>query len=491
MSRASRPAEPLVCSRLGRPALVLALALLAVGCATPLGGAWLPVTGAGVPERVVLVSVSGMGAGAYREASPLMPTVAALAAAGVGADAVEPVAPSATYPTHATLVTGLVPADHGIVADRLLGRRGVRSMPYRHASLLRSRTLWQAVTERGGGVASLAWPTTVGAAIPLLLPDLVPTRRGERWLEMLRDATTPRVLALAEAAGAGQPDADASGPLRDRVLVDVACDLLASEDAPRLLLLRLTQTTPALAFRGPDAPETVRAFARADAEIARLVDCLRRADRLERAAIVVVGDRGVSPVHTSLAPNAVLAREGLVEADALGVHRWRAIARSNGGSSFVYARDDAAALRARTALAAAAERSGSFRIVAASEMLERGADPTAWFGLEADAGFRFSDDAQGALVRAAAWRGAGGYLSDGGAVDAGFVAWGRGIQTGLRVPRMRQTDVAPTVARLLGIGSIDRDDRGNRSGRVLVGLLRIKDVPRVALPGEDAKGGRK
>jgi hypothetical protein len=462
--------------------LTLAVVLLGGGCALGGGGApRLPAAAAGTPERVILVSVAGLGPGVYGGASPTMPTVAALGAAGVAAERVAPVAPAATYPAHATLVTGRVPAGHGIVADRLLGQRGVRRTPYRHASLLRARTLWQAVSERGGDVAALAWPTTVGAAIPLLLPDLVPTRRGERWLEMLRDATTPSVLALAEAAG--QPEADASGPARDRVLVDVACDLLRAATPPRLLLLRLSQTAPPLAFRGPGSPEAARAFARADGEIARLLGCLHGADRLEQAAIVVVGDHAVAPVHTSLAPNAVLAQAGLIDADALGVNRWRAIARSNGGSSFVYARDDEAALRARTELTAAAARSGAFRIITAGEMLRDGADPTAWFGLEAEPGFRFSDDAQGALVRVEAWRGAGGYLPESGVVDPGFVAWGRGIQSGLRVPQMRQTDIAPTLARLFGV------DLGDGAGRVLVGLLRPEEVPEVALPGEAAEGG--
>ena len=160
--------------------VALAIVLLVGGCALRRGVPRLPEAGAGAPERVVLVSVAGLGPEAYRGTPATMPTVAALGAAGVAAEGVVPVAPAAAYPAHATLVTGRVPAGHGIVADRLLGQRGVRSTPYRHASLLRARTLWQAASERGGEVASLAWPTTVGAAIPLLLPDRVPTRRGER-----------------------------------------------------------------------------------------------------------------------------------------------------------------------------------------------------------------------------------------------------------------------------------------------------------------------
>jgi len=55
-------------------------------------------------------------------------------------------------------------------------------------------------------------------------------------------------------------------------------------------------------------------------------------------------------------------------------------------------------------------------------------------------------------------------------MDAGFVAWGPGIARGLRIPVMELTDVAPTLAPLLGL-SLDGVE-----GRVLVGVLRLPRV---------------
>ena len=89
----------------------------------------------------------------------------------------------------------------------------------------------------------------------------------------------------------------------------------------------------------------------------------------------------------------------------------------------------------------------------------------AWFGLDARPGFAFGDAARGAVLRPAATRGTGGYLPERDAMDAGFVAWGRGIRTGVRIPHMRLVDVAPTVARLMGL------DLGEVDGRVLIGAL--------------------
>jgi hypothetical protein len=423
------------------------------------------------PAHLLVVSVAGLTPDRYRGAvgpAPVMPTLAAMAGAGVAVDGVHSVAPASTYPAHATLVSGQLPAAHGIPADRLLGDRGVRESRYWHASHLRAPTLWQLAGQARLRVAALAWPSTLGASISLLLPDIVPTRRGEKWLGVLEDSTTPELLDLARAAGAADAGADRPGAARDAVLAEIACRLLTSSAPPALLLLRLSQTEPALAAHGPGSPEVLAAFRRTDGEIARLLDCLEAAGRAGASAIVAVGDHGIFPTHTRIAPNAVLARGGLLRAGGRGgdeVEEWSAIARSNGGSAFVYARDDRSAVSARRALAAESERSRAFRVVSAEEMLGLGADPDAWFGLEAEPGFAFGDSPRPPLLRPEARRGAGGYLPRHREMNAGLVAWGRGFRSGVRVAGMRQTDVAPTLARLLGL------ELGEVDGRPLVGIL--------------------
>jgi hypothetical protein len=154
-----------------------------------------------------------------------------------------------------------------------------------------------------------------------------------------------------------------------------------------------------------------------------------------------------------------------------GVSGWRAIARSNGGTVFVYARDESAAVRARLALDAAAAESRAFRTVSAGEMIRVGADPGAWFGLEASPGFAFTDAADGPLQRVAPRRATGGYLPDRREMDTVFVAWGRGLRSGLRVPEMTQLDVAPTLAALLDV------PLPSVEGRALVGLLALEETP--------------
>lgn len=464
----------------GRLRVFALLAVLSLACTTapeapvrePLG---LPEPLAGPPARVLLVSIAGLTPDRYEPAGsgpPPMPTLARLARAGVAASDVTPVAPASVYPAHATLVTGERPARHGVPADRLLGEGGVRTAPYSHASFLRVPTLWQRARAARLPVASFDWPSTVGAAIDALIPDVVPVRRGETWLELLTDTSTPWLVERVRAAGTGER----TGPERDALLTSLACDVLGDGRPPSLVLLRYSQTEAALYAAGPDAPATSEAFLAVDRELERLLGCLRERGGLADTALLVVGDRGFLPVHTQVNPNRSLAESGLLRAPARGPGSWQAISRSNGGSAFVYARDEEAAVVARNLLEELADRTRAFRVVPAREMLDSGADPEAWFALEAEPGTIFGDGAGRAAVEPAAVRGAAGYLPGTAGSHPGFVAWGRGLRRGVRIPRMRQCDVAPTVAALLGLELAAKD------GRTMVGALALPGTS-VGAPG--------
>jgi hypothetical protein len=109
--------------------------------------------------------------------------------------------------------------------------------------------------------------------------------------------------------------------------------------------------------------------------------------------------------------------------------------------------------------------------MSASDMVARGADPEAWFGLEAEPGYVFAGAATGPLLAPAPVASAGGYAASDPRMTAGFVAWGPGLRRGLRVPELHQTDVAPALARWLGVAF------GPVEGRSMVGWFAPANVP--------------
>lgn len=428
-----------------------------------------------------MVSIAGMGPSHYlppegQEAT--LPTVAALGRAGVAAAHVAPVSPATSYPAHATLVTGRAPAHHGITADRLLGDRGSEWRRPTPRPPLRAPALWEAVAESGRRSVVLGWPGSSGGRIDLVFPESFVLESGLEWREWMSAHTSPGLLESAVRLGAEDPAVAQAGPTRDRLLVGLACESLRSKSPPALLLVHLSQAEPVLVGEGPDAPASRAALAAVDREVARLLDCLRETDFLDSSAILVVGDHGVVDVHTAVYPNVLLREVGLVvpAVDGRSAKRWSAWVRASGGSGLVHARSDGDARLARRALEGLAAKTGAFRIVPAREILARGADPDAWFGLEAEPGFWIGESLDAPLVADAPLRGSWGSVE--GAGGPGFVAWGRGVQSGLRIDTLQQTDIAPTAALLLGfeIGVLD--------GRALAGALALPAVS----AGPDTEG---
>jgi len=432
-------------------------------------------------ERILLVSVAGLPPRAYGAAgeAPWMRTLAALARDGAAADAVVPVTPASPGPAHATLETGRAPTAHGLVADHPLGDRGVDPARQRLATAVEAPVLWALAKQSGASTALIGWPASVGASADWLFPELIPARLGEASPALLEGEVTPELWQAARGLGVDRPEAGFPGPARDDLLAGLACHVLSRETPPRLTLLRFSQSELPLRRAGPGALEVAEAFAGVDAAVARVLGCLASVGRLATTALFVVGDAPVAPVHTLVRPNRALAEAGLIVpsvTERSGIQRWDALVRSNGTSAFVYARDSESAVLARRALTAAAERTLAFRIVPADEMLALGGDRDAWFGLKASPGHAFGDGLRGAgLVEPSAARGAWGAFASGPSHALGFVAWGAGVRSGIRIPELRQTDVAPTVARLLRLALPAAE------GRPLVGALRTPP-PAVAVP---------
>lgn len=124
---------------------------------------------------VVLISIDGRRPDYVTEADRhglAVPNLRRLLRDGSYASGVVGVVPTVTYPSHATLVTGVSPARHGIHSnttfDPLAKNQGGW---YWYAKDVRVPALWDAVAERGLTSANVHWPVTVGARITYNLPQ--------------------------------------------------------------------------------------------------------------------------------------------------------------------------------------------------------------------------------------------------------------------------------------------------------------------------------
>ena len=115
---------------------------------------------------VLLVSIDGFADFYWRDERVKAPTLRALAERGAVADGVTAVFPSTTWPTHVSLVTGVRPARHGVVANHILNRATRRAEDltgdpiYDASAILAAPTVYDRAAAAGLKVAAVDWPAT-------------------------------------------------------------------------------------------------------------------------------------------------------------------------------------------------------------------------------------------------------------------------------------------------------------------------------------------
>lgn len=404
-------------------------------------------------KHVVLISVDGLQPAFYLDDRWPAPAIQQLYREGAHAVAVKTVFPALTYPGHTTLVTGALPARHGITHNKHF--EAVADPPWvKDASLIKVPALWDAVRASGGTTGAVLWPITDGAAIDWNLPDIWPGGEGN-LIETLRGHDHPHGFLEElerEATGRLSPENFNNKWLSHDLRVALLAEYLFEKYRPTLLLVH-TQTSNQVP-QEPDwrNPRRMRSVAASDQIVSIILEVIERTKTWDNTAVIVTGDHGNTEVHTQIRPNLWLIEAGL-RGQRLEDGHWRATFHALGGSAFLRVQEDADADAVRQVLERlpAAKRQ-LFRIIERDELEELGADPEAPFALAASPGFVIDDRADGPDMQPNPGM-SHGHHPDLADMNTGFVAKGAGIRAGASAPLLPLTAIAPLVARLLGLKS--------------------------------------
>ncbi|HEV2493501.1 MAG TPA: ectonucleotide pyrophosphatase/phosphodiesterase [Terriglobia bacterium] len=404
--------------------------------------------------RLVVLSVDGMHPDFYRRPDEFglkSPNLRRLVSEGASADAVESIYPSTTYPAHATLVTGAPPRTHGVYSH--LASRDPTEQPRAwqwFASAVHVPALWDAARAAGLKTAAISWPVSAGAAIDYNIPEIWDPAAPdpERDFETAARHSTPGVF---DEMSQGLGPLLAGGTATSDRLRSEAAIYLWRRHQPHLLLVHFIHYD-ALAHRyGPTAPESLAAIEEVDAEIGRIADAVQN----EPVTLVVLSDHGFVPVEKDAAPHVVLLEEKLFERAADGRPVRKRLGTIHAGGSFAFYWLEPPTPSDVRALEGALQRISDTGAVA--EVLDRagletlGADPKADLMLDAAPGFYFSDRWEGSVIEPGRERGAHGHLPARPGLEASFIATGAGITAGNNLGHISLTQIAPTLARLLGL----------------------------------------
>ncbi|MFU8831712.1 MAG: ectonucleotide pyrophosphatase/phosphodiesterase, partial [Wenzhouxiangella sp.] len=221
------------------------------------------------PPPLLLISIDGFRHDYFDLADT--PALDRLVEAGFRADSLQHVFPTKTFPTHYSLVTGVHPGTHGIVANSMWDPVRDSRFSMRNRAAVgdgywydAAEPIWVTAERQGLIAATYFWPGS------------------EARIHRIR----PTYWKLY----------DASARHSERVEQVLAWMDLPAAERPDLYTLYFSSVDSLAHRHGPGAAQVGRALADIDRHIGLLLDGLQARNMLENMHILVVSDHGMSAV---------------------------------------------------------------------------------------------------------------------------------------------------------------------------------------------------
>jgi predicted AlkP superfamily pyrophosphatase or phosphodiesterase len=304
-------------------------------------------------QPVLLIDVVGL---TQRQIGEHTPHLARLAREGACAP-MDGVLPAVTCSAQATLLTGLMPAQHGAVGNGWFERESGEVAFWRQSNaLVTGEKLYETARTRDPAFtcAKVFWWWNLGAAVDWsITPRPFYPADGRKIVAVYG---WPRSYAQdLETALGPFPFFDFWGPRSglpsSRWIADATL-LTLERHRPTLTLCYLPHLDYDHQRLGPRAPRSIEALREVDALVGELVEGARK----HGATTVVVSEYGLCEVERPVHLNRALRREGLLEVretpagEVLDTFASRAFAVSDHQLAHVYARNDEAREHARRVL---------------------------------------------------------------------------------------------------------------------------------------------
>ena len=374
---------------------------------------------------------------------------------GTYAMGVTGVIPTVTYPSHTTLMTGVWPAKHGILANQTFDPLQKNHEGwYWYAEDIRVPTLWDAASAAGRTTASIQWPVTVGAKINWNIPEIWRAGTSED-AKLLRAVSTPGLLAEGKAAiGEYRGGIDAT-PESDEVRGKYAVWILENKH-PGLLTLHLIALDHIEHEAQPFSPKAMAVLERLDVVIGKVWEAAERVAP-GHAFVAVVSDHGFVNYGQQLNLFPAFEKAKLFSLDDKGkISEWRAMPWETGGSAAIVLKDPkngltTATVRTLLTKLAADPANGIDRVLEGEELHRKGGYPNASFFVGLKPGWHTGTSLTGPVISSVKAGGTHGGLPDLPELRAAFFLVGPGVPAGKNLGLIDMRDIAPTLAKEAGL----------------------------------------
>jgi predicted AlkP superfamily pyrophosphatase or phosphodiesterase len=423
-------------------------------------------------KHVVLVSIDGLAASYFDDPRAEMPTIRMLAKSGARAKGMLTSFPSVTWPSHTSLITGVQPARHGVIGNSVWSRKLERPLVYigdpelTKSEAVRVPTLYDVAHKAGLKCGSIIWPCCNGTdSLNWVIPD---AGRADLHAKF----TTPGLVDELGKVGIDISKLGVWGWNKEHsaerdVLYTRVANYLVQKQRANLVLVHLVTPDGVEHNHGPHTPEAYKSVAESDQQVAEIWNTLQTPPLKDSSTLFVVSDHGFAPYEKFVRPNVVLKELGLIAAEDDKVNSRLAWCVAQGGSAFIYVLDAArkpqitAQLKERLA-----KLEGVAAVIAPDQYGRLGFPRPETNGeapdlvLSTGPGYSFIEAVAGdAVGDAGGHKGSHGHDPAPDYMHATFVAAGTGIKPGVQLNVINNVDVAPTIARLIGLALPNVDGR--------------------------------
>lgn len=412
-----------------------------------------------IAKRVLVISLDGLDARFINDPDKYglkIPALRKLMADGVTAKGVYSVYPSVTYPNHTTMITGTVPAKHGILGNYVIETPDVKSSGawYWYAKDITADTLWASAKRSGKTVGMVSWPVSVGVGDWNIPEITAPGGTRAQTRKIVADNSLP--AGLLEEIERAVPDLYAKDTKDEGDNSrSLAAEYIIKQKKPDVMLVHLFDLDHFEHDFGPFAPEVYAIIEKVDGYVARLIDSIDK-----DTTVFIVSDHGFKPITKLFRPGVLLQRAGLVtyrtEGNRQIVTDWKAMAYIASASAAIILKDpnDTSTLKRVKEIfepIAGKPDSGLYRVIDESETKKLGGNRAAAIMLDPADGFNMGGGYFGEPITLAPTRGTHGYVPTRPDYFASFIATGAGVSKRGRIDYIDMTDVGTTIAAALGL----------------------------------------
>lgn len=407
-------------------------------------------------KHVILITIDGMRSEMVTDSTMPSPNLKMMKRNGVFVKRIVGIAPSATYPSHTTIITGVKPAKHHIFYNTPFVGNTKNEISYWYADSIKSPTIWDIAQKNGLSVASLFWPVSVGAkSVKYNVPEFWSEKSVANQLDYIKPYCTPAGFLdelEKEATGDLTHENFEAGSMARESKTAAMVNYIMNRYKPNLMTVHLITTDYAQHATGTESYLVRAAVGGADHAVGLILENLRRKNLMDSTVVIVCGDHGFADSFRDIAPNVWLVQAGLLGEETES--EWKACFHGSGATAFLYLKDadDVKSLnKVRKKLSSLPYSTRSlFRIVEKEELIAAGCDPRVVLAVEPVKGAGITMKRKGPDI-IDKFGGKHGYIS--GIDPTVLLVYGRDI-TPNEIDVMDQTDIASYVMKLLGVDSL-------------------------------------